>query len=150
TAELLESAMRFHADHGDQECPVCGKGSLNRTWRDETEKEVARLRTVAERADLAHRRRGGGTKSAKSLMLAPPSLLSTASALGINVDDLSKAWKSWASGTSIDDADSLAEHLRTAHASLVTEIEAVREAAAKELQAREDIWRPVAAEVAAW
>ena len=150
TAELLESALRFHADHGDQECPVCGKGSLNGTWRDETEKEVARLRTVAERADLAHRLRNEATKSAKSLMLAPPSLLTTASALGISIDDLSNAWKSWASGTSIDETDALAEHLRTARASLVREIEAVREAAAKELQTREDIWRPVAADVAAW
>jgi recombinational DNA repair ATPase RecF len=150
TVELLESALRFHADHGDSECPVCGKGSLNRAWRDETEKEVARLRTVGEQADLARRLRNEATKSAKSLMLAPPSLLSTASALGISVDGLSNAWKSWASGTSIDDADSLAAHLRTAHVRLVTEIEAVREAAAKELQTREDIWRPVAAEVAAW
>jgi recombinational DNA repair ATPase RecF len=150
TVELLESALRFHADHGDQECPVCGEGGLNEAWRDETEKEVAHLRTVAEQADLAHRLRNEATKSAKSLMLAPPSLLSSASALGISVDDLSNAWKSWASGMSIDDADSLAEHLRTTHASLVSEIEAVREAAAKELQAREDIWRPVAAELAAW
>jgi len=83
-------------------------------------------------------------------MLALPSLLSTASALGISVDDLSNAWKSWASGTSIDDAESLAEHLRTTHAALMSEIEAVREAAAKELQTREDVWRPVAAELAAW
>jgi recombinational DNA repair ATPase RecF len=150
TVELLESALRFHADHGDQECPVCGKGGLNKAWRDETEKEVARLRTIAEQADVAHRLRDEATKSAKSLMLAPPSLLSTASALGISVDDLSNAWKSWASGASIDDADALAAHLRTAHESLVNEIGAVREAAAKELQAREDIWRPVAAEVAAW
>ena len=150
TVELLESALRFHADHGDQECPVCGKGGLNEAWRDETEKEVARLRTVAEQADLAHRLRNEATKSAKSLMLAPPSLLSTASALGISVDDLSNAWKSWASGTSIDDAESLAEHLRTTHASLVREIETVREAATKELQTREDIWRPVAADLAAW
>jgi recombinational DNA repair ATPase RecF len=150
TVELLESALRFHADHGDQDCPVCGKGGLNEAWRDETEKEVARLRTVAEQADLAHRLRNEATKSAKSLMLALPSLLSTASALGISVDDLSNAWKSWASGTSIDDAESLAEHLRTTHAALMSEIEAVREAAAKELQTREDVWRPVAAELAAW
>lgn len=150
TVELLESALRFHADHGDQECPVCGKGGLNEAWRDETEKEVARLRTVAEQADLAHRLRNEATKRAKSLMLAPPSLLSTAAALGIGVDDLSKAWTSWASGASLDDADSLAAHLRTAHASLVREIEEVREAAAKELQTREDTWRPIAAEVAAW
>ena len=150
TVELLESALRFHADHGDQDCPVCGEGGLNKAWRDETQKEVARLRTVAEQADLAHRLRNEATKSAKSLMLAPPSLLSTASALGISVDDLSNAWKSWASGTSIDDAESLAEHLRTTHAALLSEIEAVREAAAKELQTREDVWRPVAAELAAW
>jgi recombinational DNA repair ATPase RecF len=150
TVELLESALRFHADHGDQDCPVCGKGGLNEAWRDETEKEVVRLRTVAEQADLAHRLRNEATKNAKSLMLAPPTLLSTASALGIGVDDLSRAWTSWASGTSIDDAEALAGHLRTAHAALVAEIEAVREAAAKELQAREDIWRPVAAELAAW
>jgi len=148
--ELLESALRFHADHGDQECPVCGKGGLNEAWRDQTEKEVARLRRVAEQADLAHRLRNEATKSAKSLMLAPPSLLSTASALGISVDDLSNAWKSWASGTSIDDAESLAEHLRTTHAALLSEIEAVRAAAAKKLQSREDVWRPVAAELAAW
>jgi recombinational DNA repair ATPase RecF len=150
TAELLESALQYHADHGDQDCPVCGKGDLDRTWRKQTEKEVARLRTVAEQADLAHRLRNEAMKSAKSLMLAPPSLLSSASALGIAVDDLVSAWKSWTSGTSIDDAEPLAEHLRTAHAALLSEIEAVREAAAKELQAREDIWRPVAAELAAW
>src|SRR6266545_1217261 len=150
TVELLESALRIHADHGDQDCPVCGKGDLDRTWRDETEKEVARLRTVAEQAGLAYRLRNEAMKSAKSLMLAPPSLLSSASALGISVDDLLSAWKSWASGTSIDDAEPLAEHLRAAHTSLVSEIEAVREAAAKELQTREDIWRPVAAELAAW
>jgi DNA repair exonuclease SbcCD ATPase subunit len=150
TVELLESALRFHADHGDQECPVCGKGGLDKAWRDETEKEVARLRTVGEQANLAHRLRSEATKSARSLMLPPPSLLSTASALGIAVDGLSNAWKAWASGTSIDDAESLAEHLRTAHAALVSEIEAVREAAAKELQVREDVWRPVAADLAAW
>jgi ABC-type Mn2+/Zn2+ transport system ATPase subunit len=150
TVDLLESALRFHADHGDQQCPVCGKDGLNKAWREETEKEVARLRTVAEQAELAHRLRDEATKSAKSLMLAPPSLLSTASVLGISIGDLSNAWKSWASGISIDDADALAAHLRAAHARLVTEIEAVREAAGKELQAREDIWRPVAAEVAAW
>ena len=150
TVELLESALRFHADHGDQECPVCGKGGLNKDWRDQTEEEVARLRTVAEHADLAHRLRNEATRNAKSLMLAPPSLLSTASALGISVDGLSKAWKAWASGTSIDDAESLAEHLRTAHSALVSEIDAVREAAAKELQTREDVWRPVAAELAGW
>lgn len=150
TAELLESALQFHTGHGDQSCPVCGKGELDRTWRDETEKEVARLRKVAEQADLAHRLRDEAMKSAKSLMLAPPSLLSSASALGISVDDLMSAWKSWTSGTSVDDAEPLAEHLRTAHAALVREIEAVRDAAAKELQTREDIWRPVAAELAAW
>src|SRR6266508_1470423 len=150
TVELLESALRIHADHGDQDCPVCGKGDLDRTWRDETEKEVARLRTVAEQADLAYRLRNEAMKSAKSLMLAPPSLLSSASALGISVDDLLSAWKSWALGTSIDDAEPLAEHLRAAHVFFVSEIEAVREVAAKELQTREDIWRPVAAELAAW
>src|ERR671910_1511435 len=138
TAELLESALRFHADHGDQDCPVCGQGELDRTWRDETENEVARLRTVAEQADLAHRLRDEAMKSAKSLMLSPPSLLSSASALGISVDDLMSAWKSWSSGASIDDAQQLAEHLRTAHAPLLREVEAVREAAAKELQTRED------------
>jgi len=150
TVELLESALRFHADHGDQRCPVCGEGSLNAAWREQTQSEVARLRTVAEQADLAHRLRSEATTSAKSLMLAPPTLLSSASTLGIGVDDLSSAWKSWASGATIDDADALAEHLRTAHAALVREIDGVREAAARELQAREDVWRPVAAELAAW
>jgi recombinational DNA repair ATPase RecF len=150
TVELLESALRSHAAHGDQDCPVCGKGRLNDAWRDQAEQEVARLRTVAEQADLAHRLRDEATKRAKSLMLAPPSLLSSASALGISVDDLSSAWKTWASGTSIDDAASLAEHLRSTHAALMSEIEAVRAVASKELRAREDIWRPVAAELAAW
>jgi DNA repair exonuclease SbcCD ATPase subunit len=150
TVELLESALRFHADHGDQDCPVCGKGGLDAAWRDETQKEVARLRAVAEQADLAHRLRNEATKSARSLMLAPPSLLSAASALGIAVEGLRNVWASWASGTTLDDADALAAHLRTAHAALVDEIEAARETAAKELHAREDVWRPVAAELAAW
>ena len=31
-AELLGMGLAFHVDHGDQPCPVCGRGTLDATW----------------------------------------------------------------------------------------------------------------------
>jgi recombinational DNA repair ATPase RecF len=150
TAELLQAALEFHEIHGDQDCPVCGKGDLDGDWHKKTEEEIARLRQLAERVDLARRLMDESMKSARLHLLPPPTVLSAATELGLESEDVVGAWKAWSAGASTQEADALAEHLRSALPPVTQGVEKLKATATKELQRREDIWRPIAAELAAW
>ena len=150
TVGLLEAALEFHKDHGDQDCPVCGAGSLDKSWRDQMEKEVVRLKALAENAELAHKLRDAAVKATQALLVPVPTVLAQASGLGLDSESLITAWKVWSEGVSVEDAESLAEHIRTSYQPLRDAVEAVGTGASRELQRREDVWRPVAGDLAAW
>ena len=122
TAELLGAALTFHERHGDQDCPVCGQGALNAEWRTATEEEIGRLRQLAEQVDLAHRLMEESMKSARAHLLPVPAVLSSASEIGLEVEDVIGAWKTWSAGASIEESEALAQHL---HASLPSVAEGV-------------------------
>ena len=122
TAELLGAALTFHERHGDQDCPVCGQGALNAEWRTATEEEIGRLRQLAEQVDLAHRLMEESMKSARAHLLPVPAVLSSASEIGLDVEDVIGAWKTWSAGASIEESEALAQHL---HASLPSVAEGV-------------------------
>jgi recombinational DNA repair ATPase RecF len=150
TAELLGAALEFHAGHGDQDCPVCGKGALDAEWRKATEEEIARLRQLAEQVDLAHRLMEESMRSARTHLLPMPAVLSSASELGLDVEDLISAWKTWSAGASIEESEALAQHLRSSLPAVTEGVGSLKEMASEELQRREDIWRPVATDLAVW
>lgn len=150
TAELLGAALAFHERNGDQDCPVCGQGLLDAEWRTATEEEIGRLRQLAEQVDLAHRLMEESMKSARAHLLPVPAVLSSGSEIGLDVEGLSGAWKAWSAGASIEESEALARHLRASIPSVVQGVEELRATASRELQRREDIWRPIAADLAVW
>jgi len=150
TAELLGAALTFHQRHGDQDCPVCGEGALDTEWRTATEEEVGRLRQLAEQADLAHRLMQESMKSARAHLLPVPAVLSSASGVGLEAEDVIGAWKVWSAGASIEEPEALAQHLQTSLPSVGAGVKRLKETAWKELQRREDVWRPIATDLAGW
>jgi DNA repair exonuclease SbcCD ATPase subunit len=150
TAELLGAALTFHQRHGDQDCPVCGEGALDSEWRMATEEEVGRLRQLAEQVDLAHRLMEESIKSARAHLLPVPAVLSSASEIGLEVEDVIGAWKAWSAGASIEEPETLAQHLQASLPSVAEGVERLKATASKELQRREDLWRPIATDLAGW
>lgn len=81
TAQLLSQALAMHTD-GD--CPVCGTpGVLHERWRSDTDKEVQRLRALAEEAEDAHGELAQALSKGRGLTQAAPSVLDRASGLGL-------------------------------------------------------------------
>ncbi|MGH2379877.1 MAG: hypothetical protein ACRDG7_01500, partial [Candidatus Limnocylindria bacterium] len=60
------------------------------------------------------------------------------------------AWKSWSQGAAIEEPEALAEHLRSVLPAVTEGVEKLKATATKELQRREDLWRPVATDLAVW
>ena len=99
-AELLELALRYHAEHGDGDCPVCGsQGALDDRWRVSHREMVSQLRQAAEAADAAHRRVEAARKRVAALVVAPaPELLRRGAAAGLDVAALIAALETWERG----------------------------------------------------
>jgi DNA repair exonuclease SbcCD ATPase subunit len=150
TAELLGAALAFHERHGDQDCPVCGQGALNAEWRAATEEEIGRLRQLAEQVDLAHRLMEESMKSARAHLLPVPAVLSSASEIGLEVEDVIGAWKAWSAGASIEESEALAQHLLAALSPVAEGVDRLKATASIELQRREDVWHPIATDLAGW
>jgi energy-coupling factor transporter ATP-binding protein EcfA2 len=151
-AELLELALRYHAEHGDGDCPVCGtRGALDDGWRASHRESVRQLRHAAETAEAAHRRVKSARTQATGLVATPgPELLRRATAAGLDVSALVATLEVWARGDALEDPEALALHVETAIKPLHAELARVSAEARAALDRREDAWRPVAVELAAW
>jgi energy-coupling factor transporter ATP-binding protein EcfA2 len=151
-AELLELALRYHAEHGDEDCPVCGsRGALDGRWRESHRGAVERLRQAAEAADAAHRRVETARERAAGLVTPPGrDLLARGAAAGLDVAGLIEALEVWEQGRTVEDLEALAAHIEATVGPLSAALAGMSAAAKAELDRREDAWRPVAAELAAW
>jgi PD-(D/E)XK nuclease superfamily len=150
-------ALQHHKDHGDGDCPVCGRtAALTAQWRQATEQELARLGRAAQAAARAEQAAADSARLAASLMQSPPTVLAEAPPPGTDVKLALTAWKNWAkapaAGTSTNSAGlrALADHLDQALAPLTREIRDLSARTSAELVDRDDRWAPVAAEVASW
>lgn len=147
-ARLLESSLEFHEHHGDQSCPVCGQGSLDENWAVAARAALERAESAAR--DLtAARAESRQARSAVVTMarnvLRPP--LSDAELSGL---DAARSMYDDFAELPVDDDLALVEHvtttlppLRAAYADLAQEATAL-------IQAREDLWSPVALKLAEW
>ena len=96
-AELLEAAIRFHAEHGqpDERCPVCGTAdALGPTWSLRKQADVAALRDATRELHDA-RRRLSAAEQAVGALFAPvtPAALRGAD---LPVEQALQAWDVWA------------------------------------------------------
>jgi recombinational DNA repair ATPase RecF len=158
-ARLLGEALRHHEEHGDGDCPVCGRTSaLTRQWQEETRRHRNRLREEAQAADVAFRAAKTAADQALALMQQPPPVLGATgndTAAGLDVAPARDAWRSWAERPAAGLSSSaglriLAEHLESAVTALTEAVTELSAAAASELAKRDDRWAPLAAEVTAW
>ena len=153
-AGLLSSALNHYHAHGAGACPVCGRaGALDETWRDRTEREIARLQAQAAAAREARAQADGARASARELLLPAPVTLTGPQVGGADPEPARAAWAAWVSHPDEDGPDGLrrlADHIEQAWPRLSRAVTALAAAAQAELRAREDKWAPVAAEVAAW
>ena len=153
-AKLLSSAVGHYEAHGAGPCPVCGRaGALDDEWRQQTEQHITRLKTQASNAQLAHAEAAEARANARDLFASPPSSL-TGSPVGAADPDLARrVWQAWHKHPDADGADGLrqlADHLGRAWPGLSQAVTALAKSAQDELQAREDLWAPLAQDVAAW
>ena len=149
-AELLEKALELHRRDGDGDCPVCGQSSiLTETWHQKAKEEAHALKTEAEAAESAHQQLRQAEQSAQALATPPPAALTKASELGLDAIETQRAWSQWHEATTLT-GQALAEVLEARAPVLVTAVETLREQARQSLKQREDAWRPLALDLAAW
>ena len=150
-ATLLELALRYHAAHGDGDCPVCGRAdALDRSWHARQNKAVAGLREAAREADAAHEKAEAARRRWEELAPLKGEALTRAAEAGLDLGGLVEALGTWVKAGSITDLEELADHVESASGPLGEAVARLRDSARAELGRKEDAWRPAAIEVAAW
>jgi recombinational DNA repair ATPase RecF len=152
TLRLLDAAVAFHNDHGDQVCPVCGEGQLDAEWRadaDERRESLRRQTSELSEAEEALRR---ALLAARELVVGQPSALGRAD-LGFATTEAATAWTQLAEvspGSGPDDARRFADHLERHSVALHDACAPVIEAAAARVAELDASWRPIAAAVSSY
>lgn len=147
-AQLLEEALEFHAQHGDQPCPVCKQGSLNGIWALEARAALDLERKAAQALTVAR----AATAQARSAVV---DLVRGVSRPPLSDEELTalpaaqQAWERFAAMPFGDDL-ALAEHVAANLSELQRSYEVLREQASDLIQQRADEWDPVAVKLADW
>ncbi|NKY59157.1 ABC transporter ATP-binding protein [Nocardia flavorosea] len=154
STHLLEQALRLHTEHGDRDCPVCGTGRLDAAWAHAAQEAVRTDRQRSAQRKQATDDLELARIEAWGLLVRRPAALDEAPAeLAEKVDSARTAWDAWTDrlrGRATVAALELADHLESRVEPLTAAIDDLREAAATELTAREDVWQPVRGRVLAW
>jgi len=131
-AELLEAAIRFHDNHGDADCPVCGqKKALDKKWRKHQAEEAKALRDKAKDATAAQSQLDAAKAQVQKLQSLD--LPKAVPALAEEWNAAKAALETWKT------TDDLEKNL----AGLTKALDHLRTQAEAELKQREDAWRPV-------
>jgi hypothetical protein len=147
-AGLLRAAMDWHGAHGDGDCPVCGRtAAMDDAWREDAEKRIAELDELAREArELEVEARRAADRTSR-LTVGPPAILDRAGDVGLDPEPVLAAWRAFIAAP---DGVIPADHLVAAIGPLVDAAHAFKIQAALEVARREDLWRPLATELAAW
>lgn len=147
-AKLLEQGLEFHEQHGDQQCPVCGEGSLDASWavaaRAALERELAATSALNAARAATAQARSAVTALVRSVPRPPSS--------GEDLTTLPAAQAAYEkfSALPLDDDLALADHLAATHPELIRTYAALRDESATLSRQRADQWEPVAVKLAAW
>ncbi|MFD6268434.1 AAA family ATPase [Nocardia asteroides] len=155
TLNLLEQALRVHAEHGDMTCPVCQGGHLDNTWATLSREAVSAERDHLAALTQARKMVELAQSEALGMLSMPPSVLdhSPVPELDSAVAAARTAWNRWGSITRGDTAPTMlqiADHLESEVDALVEAIDQLTDAAAECVSAREDNWQPLNARIRAW
>jgi ABC-type hemin transport system ATPase subunit len=147
-AQLLEQALEFHDQHGDQPCPVCRQGSLDTRWALDA-RAAMQLELGSARALTAARVVTAEARSAVVNLVCevsrPP--LSNEELAGLPAAQ--QAWERFTAMPVGDDLE-LTEHVAATFPELQSAFAALREQASVLIQQRADDWASVAVTLADW
>jgi recombinational DNA repair ATPase RecF len=147
-SRLLEMALQFHSQHGDQVCPVCSGNVLDNDWREKAQVDVTADREVVARLRSARDHLAVRRTAARALIDVPE-----LPALDDNLEltalpDARAALKAWQDAPATD--TELARHLTAVIPTVVDVLTRLRDEATATLAERDDSWREVAGDVLAW
>jgi len=149
-ADILDLALRFHDQHGDGDCPVCGKPkALDKAWHEHQREEAKKLRNAAREATSAQLAAESANKRAQQLPVPSAEVLARAREIGLDAQPAVEALEHLKSGP-FSDPEVLADHIEKTAPALRATLDALRKAAEAELQRHEDRWKPVAPLLASW
>ncbi|MEV6890919.1 AAA family ATPase [Kribbella sp. NPDC051137] len=147
-SRLLEMALQFHSQHGDQVCPVCSGNVLDNDWHERAQADLAadRASVVALRSareDLAARR------AAARALVDVPELSSADGELGLpTLTEARAVLKAWREAPEAD--AEFARHLAVRVTSVVDVLTRLRDEATAALSERDDTWRDLVGDVLEW
>ncbi|WP_044515955.1 AAA family ATPase, partial [Mycolicibacterium septicum] len=138
--ELLRTALRFHDQGGDTDCPVCAQGRLDADWA------TAAQETIASSEDLLDEYRATAMqlKTARSALTTMIQELSTAAAApGVELPALATYNDAVSAARKFPVGDeALAAHAEATLTEVIVAAESLRSHAADELARRESAWAP--------
>ncbi len=151
-ADLLERALDVTRAVEGAACPVCGTdGVIDEAWRSRTGQAVTALRAEATEADEAQHAVEKARARVMQLCAAPPPVLAAAARAGMDVEAVRERWQAFADAPSDPSApETLAAHVERRLPDLQSAVAAAVAMAQGELPRPEDVWRPVALQLAAW
>lgn len=147
--ELLRHAVDLQNHHGtDITCPVCGKGTLDETWRAAVEGELASEAEESKRLAEAQRRLAEQRTAAERLVSKVGQIAPAPGVLLAAFDRAASARAAWLATPT--DPKALADHLTATAVELHEAVSLLRAEASAALQEREDAWAPLAIKLGAW
>ncbi|MGI5216510.1 AAA family ATPase [Nocardia sp. CA-290969] len=147
-AEVGRTPEPAAAQTGACPCPVCGRGVLDGQWTTDTATAITELseRTAALRHARAERT--AVLAEIRAAIGPPPTELAAAQPAYLDTGALRDAWAKWA--RLAESEHPAPDRLGTAHDRLTTELDFLRQRAAKELDRLEQAWAPLAPRLRAW
>lgn len=145
---LLEQAMALRGDQQDLLCPVCGVGVLDEDWRQRTSAELATSSAEVSQLKKAWEALTTNRDAIRALVTRVPELRAPA---GVGLATLQRAIDArtrWRDLPQADDAR--VDRVTAGYAELSEAVAAVRAEAAELAAKLEDVWAPVASQLAEW
>lgn len=109
--ELRRSALRLHAQHGEQSCPVCAQGSLDETWAEASTSLVAQEASELRELEDASAELVAARNALTRLVSRCPAALDQAPTEALNAAVM-ETRASWSAFAEVPQGDlELADHL---------------------------------------
>ncbi|MCA4725789.1 AAA family ATPase [Mycolicibacterium fortuitum] len=146
--DLLRTALRFHDQGGDADCPVCAQGRLDADWAEAAQNSIAQSEELLDE----YRATAQQLKSARSNLTTLIQGLTPAAAVpGVELAALDSYNDAVAAARKIPVGDdALAAHAESTLTEVIAAAESLRAEAADELARRETAWAPLAAQLGGW
>jgi energy-coupling factor transporter ATP-binding protein EcfA2 len=148
--DVRRQALRLHAEHGEQSCPVCNQGTLDDAWAETSRDLVAHEEAELEELTTAKEELNAARHALHSLVQRRPSSTDRAPTEELETA-VAAARVAWEAFESVPDGDlALADHLELHVVDLAEAVASLRAEAAAALAERDDKWGPLAARISAW